>query len=163
MTKLIQFLDKGAYTHAEISTGDRTVSTFRQQFARDLLGRPEQPHARGIPLVKTSAPAWLSGRALASHDYAATHPSTGPNPIRPQTRRKEMIYLWQVLRTEPNTTSSVNSTLGIGCYAEARARSTNDFLTVVLFALTMIAMDSVYCVVTPTILLLISSPMLLSD
>lgn len=33
-----RFPDKGAYTHAEVSTGNRTVSTFREQSAREFLG-----------------------------------------------------------------------------------------------------------------------------
>jgi hypothetical protein len=56
-TKQYQILDKGAYTHAEVSTGNRTVSTFREQFAGQFLGRPEWAHARGMEEVLGSVPS----------------------------------------------------------------------------------------------------------
>jgi hypothetical protein len=51
VTKLNQSFRKGAYTHAEVSTGNRTVSTFREQFAGEFLGRPEREDPRSLAEV----------------------------------------------------------------------------------------------------------------
>src|SRR6185369_1764781 len=79
--------------------------------------------------------------------YATTRqliPAQDQTRLDPKHPRKRMIYWWRVLQTERNRTFSVNSTPGIGLQPPKRGlASTSDFPTAMLFAPTMITMDSV--------------------